>query len=107
MLLAWNLTLRRVSGLSLALAAPATLAIGAASFVLLPIVVPLAVLQAVAGIKVLAGRLRWRWAAVPCALLSSSMALATVSGFAAPVAWAAIALNSIGIAAALFAQPED
>jgi hypothetical protein len=91
----------------MAIGAPLTLALGAATFVLVPFVVPVAVLQAIAGVKVYAGRLRWCWVGVPCALIGLWLGLVMTSGLAAPVAWASLALNAIGIAAVLIAYSLD
>jgi hypothetical protein len=91
----------------LAVGASLTLALGAVLFFLVVFVAPVALLQAIAGLRVYAGRLRWLWIAVPCALVGLWLGLAMTAGIAAPIAWATVAVNTAGIATALLARVVD
>jgi hypothetical protein len=91
----------------LAVGGSLTLAVGAVLFFVALFVTPVAILQTIAGLRVYGGRLRWLWIAVPSALLGIWLGLAMTAGLAAPIAWASVAVNTVGVAAALLAAAAD
>src|SRR4249920_468761 len=81
---------RRAAGLALAPGAPFTLALGAALFFLVWLLAPIAIVQAIAGLRVYGGRLRWRWPGVLCAFVGLVLGVALTSGFMWPIALGSI-----------------
>jgi hypothetical protein len=98
---------RRAAGLALAFGAAFTLALGAPLFFLVWLFALIGIVQAVAGLRVYGGRLRWRWPGVFCAVVGLVLGIALTSGFAWPIALGSIGVNSIAIVAALLVRPGD
>jgi hypothetical protein len=74
-----------------------TLALAAATFFLLPFLAPFAVLEAVAGIRVFAGRLGSAWLGIPGSLIGLWLGIGTIDGFAGPIAVASVAVNAMAL----------
>ena len=70
---------------------------------LVVLLAPIAIVQAIAGLRAYAGRLHYLWVAIPCALVGIALGNGMTGGIAAPIAWASVAVNIIGIGAALMA----
>ena len=93
--------------MTLAVGASLTLALGAALVFVVVFVAPIAFMQAIAGLKVYAGRVGWLWIAVPCAVAGLWLGFAMSGGYAAPIAWASLAVNTLGIATVLLAAAQE
>lgn len=89
--------LSRIAGLTLGAGGALSLALAAATFFLLPIVAPFAVLEAVAGIRVFGGRLGSAWLAIPGSLAGLWLGLGMIDGIAGPIAIASVAVNAIAL----------
>lgn len=81
-----------------------TLALGAAIFFLLPFVAPFAVIEALVGVRVFAGRLGSAWLALPGGLIGLWLGVGMVDGFAGPIALTSIAVNATALIATAVAS---
>lgn len=89
--------LSRMAGVALGAGGALTLALGAAIFFLLPFVAPFAVIEALIGVRVFAGRLGSAWLALPGALIGLWLGAGMVNGLAGPIALASIAVNATAL----------
>ena len=89
--------LSRIAGLALGAGGALTLALGAATFFLLPLIAPFAALEAVVGIRVIAGRLGAAWLAIPGSAIGLCLGIGTIDGFAGPIAVASAVVNGIAL----------
>jgi hypothetical protein len=87
----------RIAGLALGAGGALTLALAAATLFLLPFLAPFAVLEAVAGIRVFAGRLGSAWLGIPGSLIGLWLGIGTIDGFAGPIAVASVAVNAMAL----------
>lgn len=89
----------RIAGLALGAGGALTLALAAATLILLPLLAPFAVLEALVGIRGFAGRLGSAWLGIPGTLIGVWLGIGMVDGLAGPIAVASVAVNAIGLVA--------
>ena len=87
----------RIAGLALGAGGALALALAAVTFFLLPFLAPFAVMEAVAGIRVFAGRLGSAWLGIPGSLIGLWLGIGMIDGIARPVAVASVAVNAIAL----------
>ena len=91
--------LSRIAGVALGAGGALTLGLGAVIFFVLPFAAPFAVIEALVGVRVFAGRLGSAWLALPGALIGLWLGAGMVDGFAGPIAFASISVKASALVA--------